>query len=237
MKKILKKIPFVLQIHKWIRDTFRLYSTKSYSQEGEDLILNRIFEHQKEGFYVDVGAHHPFRFSNTYLFYKKGWRGINLDAMPDSMKPFNKYRKRDINLEIPVGRDGEKLNYCIFNEFALNTFDETRIDDIIKKPEYNLIKKIEIKIRSLKNILDEYLPNGQKIDFMSIDVEGLDFKVIQSNDWEKFRPKILLVEALGGGGIDDFLHSQLNQFLSQKGYQVFAKTFNTIFLKDTTQEV
>lgn len=199
MRSLLKNTPFIRTLLRYIRNIFRLYAIKSYAQEGEDLILQRIFERQAKGFYVDVGAHHPFRFSNTYLFYKKGWRGINLDAMPDSMKPFNKYRKRDINLEIPVGRDGEKLNYCIFNEPALNTFDETRIDDIIKKPEYNLIKKIEIKIRSLKNILDEYLPNGQKIDFMSIDVEGLDFEVIQSNDWEKFRPKILLVEALGGG--------------------------------------
>jgi hypothetical protein len=66
-----------------LRDTiFGYYSKKSYSQEGEDMILNRIFEFRNSGFYIDVGAHHPMRFSNTYFFYRKGWRGINIDAMP-----------------------------------------------------------------------------------------------------------------------------------------------------------
>ena len=78
------------------------YAKKSYSQEGEDLILQRFFEKQAVGFYVDVGAHHPRRYSNTYLFYKKGWSGINIDAMPNSMKRFDKYRPRDINIEKPI---------------------------------------------------------------------------------------------------------------------------------------
>ncbi|MFA7355121.1 MAG: SAM-dependent methyltransferase, partial [Sulfurimonadaceae bacterium] len=77
------------------------YALKSYSQEGEDMILRRLFEQQPNGFYVDVGAHHPKRFSNTYFFYKKGWRGINIDAMPNSMELFNKIRPRDINIEKP----------------------------------------------------------------------------------------------------------------------------------------
>lgn len=199
MKSLIKKLPFAKKVIPLIKNGLKMYSTKSFSQEGEDLILKRIFERQKDGFYVDVGAHHPFRFSNTYIFYQRGWRGINIDAMPNSMSSFNKYRPRDINLEIPVGKSGSKLKYHIFNEPALNTFDETRIEDIIKKTEYTLIEKIEISIQSLKEILDVYLPKGQKIDFMSIDVEGLDLEVVQSNDWEKYRPKILLVESLGGG--------------------------------------
>ncbi len=77
------------------------YAIKSYSQEGEDMILARLFENQQNGFYIDVGAHHPQRFSNTYFFYKKGWRGINVDAMLGSMKLFNKIRSRDINIERP----------------------------------------------------------------------------------------------------------------------------------------
>ena len=200
MHSLLKKLPFIRKVYIYIKNVFRLYATKSFSQEGEDLLLKRIFEHKKNGFYIDVGAHHPFRFSNTYLFYKKGWKGINLDAMPNSMKIFEKYRPRDINLEIPVGKDGEKLVYYIFNEPALNTFDKNRIEAIVSKSVYTLIREMEIQIRSLKSILDEYLPKGQNIDFMSIDVEGLDFEVLKSNDWKKYRPEILLVESLGGGG-------------------------------------
>lgn len=86
------------------------YATKSYAQEGEDLLLRRIFEHKHNGFYVDIGAHHPFRFSNTYLLYKRGWRGINVDAMPGSIKLFAKFRPRDVNLECGVGLGGGAID-------------------------------------------------------------------------------------------------------------------------------
>ena len=89
------------------------YATKSYSQEGEDMILKRLFGGQKFGFYVDVGAHHPKRFSNTYYFYKKGWRGINIDAMPGSMIAFDKLRPRDINIERPISDKKQILTYYL----------------------------------------------------------------------------------------------------------------------------
>ena len=66
------------------------------------MILRVIFAKQQTGFYVDVGAHHPKRFSNTYFFYKKGWYGINIDATPGIMENFKKMRKRDINLNIGI---------------------------------------------------------------------------------------------------------------------------------------
>ncbi|MFT7246563.1 MAG: hypothetical protein ACI82A_003940, partial [Candidatus Azotimanducaceae bacterium] len=78
--------------------TWDQWTNRSWSQEGEDQILRRIFEQQSTGFYVDVGAHHPKRFSNTFLFYKLGWQGINIDAMPGSMALFNRERSRDLNL-------------------------------------------------------------------------------------------------------------------------------------------
>jgi hypothetical protein len=99
---------FCIQMKRGLFDSFAL---TSYSQEGEDLILRKIFENQQQGFYIDVGAHHPKRFSTTYVFYKHGWRGINIDAMPDSLKVFNKFRKRDINLEKAFSDKKERLTY------------------------------------------------------------------------------------------------------------------------------
>ncbi|MCP2732462.1 FkbM family methyltransferase, partial [Symplocastrum sp. BBK-W-15] len=99
-----------------------LYHNLSYSQEGEDMIISRFFEGKKQGFYVDVGAHHPQRFSNTYRFYLQGWRGINIDAMPGSMEIFNKIRANDINLEISISDCNQILTYYEFNEPALNGF-------------------------------------------------------------------------------------------------------------------
>ena len=78
------------------------YALKSYSQEGEDVILQYIFRDQETGFYVDIGAHHPKRFSNTFGLYKMGWLGINVDPLPGCMDAFRKQRPRDINLEVAV---------------------------------------------------------------------------------------------------------------------------------------
>jgi len=75
IKKIIPKKYFKYFVN--LRNIFfDIYATKSYSQKGEDIILRRILGEKEVGFYIDIGAHHPKRFSNTYLFYKKGWRGI-----------------------------------------------------------------------------------------------------------------------------------------------------------------
>src|SRR5579871_3958647 len=95
-----------------------------FSQEGEDLIVGRLFEGQKSGFFVDVGAHHPFRFSNTWLLYRRGWRGINIDGTPGSMEAFRQWRPRDINLECLVSTDAEPRAYFLHDEPALNTMSE-----------------------------------------------------------------------------------------------------------------
>lgn len=88
----------------------------SFSQEGEDMILRKLLDRKTTGFYIDVGAHHPQRFSNTYFFYLKGWSGINIDPIPGRMKLFNQLRNRDINLEIGISESKKSLTYYIFNE-------------------------------------------------------------------------------------------------------------------------
>ena len=89
----------------------------SYSWEGEDTLAIKLFTArigQTSGCFVDIGAHHPLALSNTYALYKRGWRGLNIDATPGSMEPFKKYRPEDINLEIAVGRQKETLPFTIF---------------------------------------------------------------------------------------------------------------------------
>lgn len=212
------------------RNLFGNYSLKTYSQEGEDLILNRILGDKKKGFYVDVGAHHPKRFSNTYFFYKKGWNGINIDAMPGSMKLFNIYRSKDINLEIPISNRPQNLTYHLFDEPALNGFSNKLSQKRNKTSNYRLLSTIELKTDTLSNVLDKYLKDDQKIDFMTIDVEGLDFDVLKSLDLKKFRPKIILIEILDKS-IDTLIENEVHKYLKEKKYSFFAKTFNTNFFK------
>lgn len=215
---------------KQIFKTLWPFGSLCYSQEGEDMVLNRIFENKKEGFYIDVGAHHPKRFSNTYFFYRRGWRGINIDAMPGSMAVFERDRPLDINLEIPVSDKDEVLTYYIFNEPALNGFSKELSDSRNGLRQYKIIGTKELRTRTLASILDEFMPAGQKIDFLSIDVEGLDFQVLNSNDWDKYRPEIVLIEVLGTT-FDQIISSETTAYMQKNGYMIFAKTFNTVFFK------
>lgn len=206
------------------------FSTLSYSQEGEDLILKRIFEDQGKGFYIDVGAHHPKRFSNTYLFYKKGWKGINIDATPGSMGEFRKIRPRDINLEKAISDKKEILKYYIFNEPALNTFSITEAKKKNGLREFKIVEELEIQTFQLSEILKEFIQLEQKIDFLTIDVEGFDFKVLKSLDWSIHQPSVVLIEALSLD-VENLMTDEIYIFLKRKSYKLIAKTFNTLIFK------
>lgn len=214
----------------------RNHQKLSYSQEGEDRILARIFGfNRNSGFYVDVGAFHPQEHSNTYLFYQNGWQGINIDARPGSMEIFKKIRPRDINLEIPISNTKQKLTYYIFNYPSLNGFsqklslerDRTGMGGLKAK----LVSQIELETSTLSEILDKYLPINQTIDFLNIDVEGLDYGVLQSNNWDKYKPKIILVEDTEMITINQNAETPITSFMKEKGYQLFGKTVYTLIFK------
>lgn len=231
--KIFKKLPFALQaIFRNIRSKFvDIYAIKSYSQEGEDVILRRIFSNQTSGFYIDVGAHHPRRLSNTYYFYKLGWSGINIEPNPDAISIFQKERPKDLNLQLGVAAEADKLKYYHFNDPALNTFDFKLSKRRLKTSPFLITKIEEINVEKLENILDKYLPKKKVIDFLSIDVEGFDLEVLQSNNWVKYRPKYVLVEELNFR-FREINKSQINIFMKNKNYELFAKTYNTLFFLD-----
>jgi FkbM family methyltransferase len=220
----------------WLRRAKRKLFPKcsfphAFSQEGEDMILARVFEHRTTGFYVDVGAHHPVRFSNTYYFYLKGWRGINIDAMPGSMTAFMEGRPNDINIETGVAEKSGNLNFHIFNEPALNTFDPVIAKERDGVGNYRIVEVREVKIQPLSQILEEHLPAGVSIDFMSVDVEGLDLAVMRSNNWKKFRPEYVLAEDFKGDTVEEALKSELAAFLRAADYVLFAKTAHTLIFK------
>ncbi|MGL5926539.1 FkbM family methyltransferase [Chroococcidiopsis sp.] len=205
------------------------YVNKSYSQEGEDLILSKIFERRQNGFYIDVGAHHPKRFSNTYLFYQKGWNGINIDAMPGSMNLFKTQRSRDINIEAAIAKEKTEMSFFMFDEPALNTFDKNLASERIAHG-WKLLKEQSAIAVPLKEILSSNFLFHKKIDFMSIDVEGLDLEVLYSNDWQAFKPEYILIECLNLS-ITELSTNETYQFLVQQGYELFAKTCRTLILK------
>jgi FkbM family methyltransferase len=207
------------------------YHNISYSQDGEDIVIAEFFKDKLEGFYVDVGAHHPQRFSNTYYFYLKGWSGINIDAMPGSMKIFDDLRSRDINLEIPISDKSEILTYYEFDEPALNSFSLSLSHERITTTNYKIVAQTQLKTQTLTEVLDKHLPPEQTIDFLSIDVEGLDYQVMSSNNWDKYKPKVLLVEDLELSSLKNINTSKVCLFLEERGYVLLAKTMRTLIFR------
>jgi FkbM family methyltransferase len=169
--------------------------------------------------------------SNTHYFYRRGWRGINVEPNPDSICDFKSARRRDLNLQVGVSNYAGRLTYYLFDEPALNTFDGALVKSRLADTPYKVVGTIEIPVERLDSILGKYLPSNMEIDFLSIDVEGLDFAVLKSNDWRLYRPKFVLVEALGMS-LEDVLRGEMFHFMRGQGYELFAKTFNTLIFRE-----
>jgi FkbM family methyltransferase len=208
---------------------------EAYSQQGEDLVVNCILQSNTTGFYVDVGAHHPLRYSNTYLFYQKGWRGINIDPRPGIMAEFARVRPRDINLELGVSNHAGNLTYYIFSDPALNTFDEESAKRCEANGRFKLIKQCAIPTRPLSDILDEYMPSGTTIDLLSIDVEGFDEEVLRSNNWVKYRPRLILAEDVEAFTFEQVIHSKQTKYLKDIGYIPVSKLVHTTVYCDAVK--
>lgn len=209
-----------------------LFSSRLYSQDGEDMVLKAFYEKKRgyKGFYVDIGAHHPYRFSNTAFFYKKGWRGINIEPTPGLIRSFNRVRRRDINLNIGIAGANSKLTLYEFNEPALNSFDR-ELSLLRENGRYKIITETEVQVYPLAEVLERYLPDNQRIDFLNVDVEGLDLVVLQSNDWTRFSPEFVLVE--GEFDAENLAFNEIYTFLKGKNYMLACRTFRTsIFRKN-----
>jgi FkbM family methyltransferase len=212
------------------------YGQISYAQEGEDLILAALLdlrESKRPGFYVDVGAHHPQRFSNTFLFYRNGWSGINIDARPGSMLAFQRDRTRDINVEAAVGEDHKARTFYEFTDPALSSFCRDRVP--MGYHGWTIVGERQLTTVTLAHLLEQHLPPGKLIDFMTVDVEGFDLQALRSNDWVKFRPAVVLVEDDEVIRSNRFGHSSISNYMLQQGYNFCCKTLLTTFFVDQRQ--
>lgn len=204
---------------------YRRYNS-AFSQGGEDLMLAGLFLFRGKGFFVDIGAFHPYIHSNTYMFYKRGWRGINIDARPGSMSLFNKFRPGDVNIEAAISDVVTELDYIHMKDGeAMNSFMPESIE---KLAEDHIIKGVSrIKTVRLDSILYQYRPEGD-IDFFSIDVEGMELQVLRSNDWNKYRPKAVLLETFDAMLPEAEYDKEFKVFFHDVGYRHVVKTMNAI---------
>ena len=191
------------------------YARQSYSQYGEDMTLRAIFTrfpNEYQGYYIDVGAHHPKRFSNTYFFYQLGWRGICIDPRPDIKETFLRYRPRDIFINAGVSDSDGNMEYYVYEEPALNTFS-SELSAKYAETGTEYIRKVDIAVYRLSTILDQYLPLGSVVNFLSIDTEGFEYQVVSSNNWEKYRPQVIMFEVNGVNELSDIDVLDIHAFL------------------------
>lgn len=219
-------------IEKTRNGLFSRYARVSFAQECEDLLLMHQFPKKKRGFYVDVGALHPIRFSNTFAFYRKGWTGLVIEPNPEAIRQFGKVRKKDIFVEEGVAGSEGKLNYYRFTEPAFNTFDPqaAKLAEAEGRPVKDILER---KTSPLRDILKRSLPNNAKIDFMSIDVEGMDLEALKSNDWERFAPAWVIAEIAreDDSPIADIINNPLARYISTLQYEAIIKTGRSVIFK------
>lgn len=191
------------------------------------MILLRLFGAKRNGFYVDVGAHHPYRFSNTCALSMRGWRGINIDADARAIDEFRRVRPGDVNLAVGVSDAAGRFTLNVFSDPALNTIDPDIAREREKLTDYRLVDRRDIAVERLDSILRQYLPEGTAIDLLNVDVEGRDLAVLRSNDWARFRPRCVVVEARVQD-IANVAAEPVHPFLTGRDYVLFAKTVNTL---------
>ena len=212
----LKKISLLLNLIKYRG----FFLKKQYSKNREDQFLKKFFQKKLNGIYVDIGAYHPYRFSNTYLLYLKGWSGLNIDPNKKSIELFNIARPNDTNLNIALGYKSKKqLMYYKKDFHPMNTLNKSFAKRFIDKN----IKNKKITISKVDTIFKKYLKNN-KIDLLDIDVEGSEYDIIRSINYKKYKFKLILIEITSFNIKSRRTARKIRTILTKNGYK-YLKSF------------
>ncbi len=219
-KKILKKFHILHSIY--IKHKFFI-KKKSYAMDNEDTAVLNYFKDKKNGFYVDVGCYHPIHRNNTYLLHKQNWSGINIDTSQFSIDLFNYMRPKDLNYSCAISNKNESIKLFYQKEISqLSTTESVQAKTVFQ----GNIKEKEIQAFTLDEILNRDKYKDTKIDFLDIDVEGADFKVLEGLSFEKFKPKLICVEIHD----KEVKQSKIYNFLTNKNYElIWSGIFSHLF--------
>jgi len=206
------------------------YIKKSYSQNGEDIIIDKLLNKKGGETYIDIGANDPFRFNNTYRFYNKGWKGVNIEPDEYNYARLAKARPNDINLNIGIGLNEGKHIFYKFLPDTLSTFSKKNANKYIKAG-FKLIDKKKLQIRKLSYIFSTFF-SDKKVSFISIDTEGYELQILKSNNWNKYRPQVICIE------YNEFISKNqppkerliLRKFIEEINYRlVYSNKTNSIY--------
>ena len=198
---------------------YRRYNI-SFSKAGDDIQLKQLLKATSPGTYVDIGCWHPVKASNTYYFYLRNWKGICIDPNPQLKMLYQKTRPKDIFINSGIALRNETKEYIMFEESSINTFSE----EFVKSHNLttSIIHRIKTPVAPLAEILSRQLGPTDRLDFFDIYVEGMDLEVLRTNDWKKFRPRVVLIET--DLSIKDEVDSEISEYLFQQDYKLIGKS-------------
>ena len=195
---------------------------KSYAMDGEDTAISVFNKEKGKGFYVDIGAHHPIQRNNTHLLFKKGWEGINIDVNKFSIDLFNFLRPKDLNLQIAISDEEGEISFFYQKKFSQLNTTEKKIANENFQGNY---QEKKVKCQTIQNILDNSKYKNKKIDFLNIDVEGAEMKVLNTLNFEIYDPSLICVEILGYREMQseqkekEIKNNEIYKFLVNQGYK------------------
>ena len=199
-----------------------------YSQFGEDIILKELLKKEKlkkhNGFFVDVGCYHPKKHSNTYMLYTSGWSGINIDMEADKISLFNMARPRDCNVLAPISDKKEKVQVFRFGKFGVGSTIDPKFAVDTGNAVYDATESFS---KTLDEVIEDSPYNGKQIDVLSIDVEGMDYRVLSSLSLEIYKPKIIIIES-HHKSIEDILNTDIYRLLKNQEYMLRSWTFYSL---------
>lgn len=196
-----------------------------YSQFGEDIILKELITKDvTDGFYIDVGCYHPKKYSNTYMLYKRGWRGINIDLEEDKIKCFKLARPKDLNILAAVSDKVEKVTVIRFSKYGVGTRITPEGGEFSNQEIYDAY---ELETRTLNEIIKNSPFNRRRVDLLCIDAEGHDLQVLKSIDLDFYRPKVIIIEG-HFSDINSLTESEIYCRLDLKGYKLVSWVFMTL---------
>jgi FkbM family methyltransferase len=205
--------------------SFSSEAVGSYSQYGEDLVIDAVLGCLESGFFVDVGANDPILFNNTKRFSERGWTGVNVEPNPELLARIAEDRPRDVNVNAGVGSQDCTMTFYSIDPDTLSTFDKSMADQNVRDyAEASIVATIDVQVMTLESLLTQHVPAGQRIDFLSLDVEGGELDALGSNNWRTCRPRCLMIEVNRSG-------QEIVDFLSGVGYaNVWCNGTNALFL-------
>ena len=218
---------------KRLHNKWRAHNYRSFSQSGEDMIVRFVLEQFgiDKPTYLDIGAYHPTRFSNTAYFYAAGSRGINVEPNPLLFQAFLRHRRNDINLNVGVGRSSGETDFYVMAPDTLSTFERETAEELARLPGHRLQSVVQVKVLSLPDLIARHYALRPP-DFLTLDAEGLDINILQSVDFVAWAPLVICCETLSYAPNNEGVKNQpLIRFLESVGYTLMADTWiNSIFV-------